>query len=196
MRKRKLVCGMGINDADYVTQPTVGGKRVSCIFYRTWADMLLRCYSDKFQARQSTYIGCSVFDEWLTFSNFKKWMLLQGYEGKQLDKDIIVSGNKIYSPDTCVFVSGAVNNLLTDRGAARGKYKQGVSWNKRSNKFQSHIKLFGKSKNIGEYNTEQEAYAAYVKAKAAHIREVADTQEPKVRAGLYRHAAELENTLK
>ena len=196
MRKRKLVCGVGVNDADYTVYPRVNGKLVMCPIYRAWASMLLRCYSSKYLCRNPTYIGCIACDEWLTFSNFKKWMERQDYEGKQLDKDIIVSGNKIYSPDTCVFVSNAVNALLNDNGAQRGKYKQGVRRNKHRNKFRSEISICGSTKSVGSYDTEQEAYAAYVAAKSAYIREVADTQEPRVRAGLYRHAAELENTLK
>ena len=196
MRKRKLVCGVGINDADYVVQQLVDGKHVVCVFYSTWKSMLRRCYSAKSQAIHTTYVGCSVCDEWLTFSNFKKWMGAQDFEGKELDKDIIVSGNKVYSPDACVFVTQSVNSLLTDHGAARGKYKQGVCWNKRDKIFTAQFMVRGKLKYLGRYDTEQEAYAAYVAAKSAHIREVADTQEPRVKAGLYRHATELENTLK
>ena len=196
MRKRKLVYGVGINDADYITQPLINGKQVRCHFYEVWKDMLNRCYSEKLQAKYPTYIGCSVCDEWLTFSNFKRWMEARDYAGKQLDKDILVTGNKVYSPDTCVFVSGAVNKLLNDSGAARGKHKQGVYWDKSNNKFKSQVWLYSRRKNLGRYGTEQEACAAYVKAKSAHIREVADTQEPKVKSALYRHATELENTLK
>lgn len=76
MKTRKLVHGVGINDADYVTQKleTIGyvnGKRKQkrvwiCPFYRTWSNMLDRCYSFKYQERNKTYIGCTVTDEWLT----------------------------------------------------------------------------------------------------------------------------------
>ena len=197
MRKRnKLVFWVGINDADYAVKPMVGGKQSACVFYRAWVNMLSRCYSDKFQVTHQKYIGCTVCEEWLTFSNFKKWMERQDFKGKQLDKDIIVSGNKVYSPETCVFVSGAVNKLLNDHGAARGKHKQGVYFVKCANKFKSQISIGGNIKHLGYYSTEDKAYADYAKAKAAYIREIADTQEPKVKSALYRHAAELENTLK
>ena len=193
---KKLVCGVGINDADYAVTATVDGRRVTCEFYRAWHSMLSRCYSEKIQTRKPTYIGCQVCDEWLVFSNFKNWMELQDYEGNQLDKDILIYGNKVYSPNSCVFVSRQVNTLLNDRGAARGRYKQGVCFKKETGRFIAKCHFgTGIKRYLGCHDTENEAYAAYVKFKAAHIREVADTQEPKVKAGLYRHAEALEKTL-
>ena len=196
MRKRKLVYGIGINDADYVTQPTINGKNVSCTFYRTWYDMLKRCYSEKLRSKYPTYADCSVCEEWLTFSSFKKWMENQDFEGKQLDKDILIMGNRVYSPNACVFVSTQVNSLVACSESSRGKWARGVVYHKDREKFQAAISVYGKTKYLGLRDTESKAYELYVPAKAAYIREVADTQEPKVRAGLYRHAAELEDTLK
>lgn len=80
MRKKpKLVYGVGINDADY---PTTQREKVNgewkitwrCLYYDRWVSMLTRCYSSKCHEKQPTYKGCSVCDEWLTFSNFRKWM--------------------------------------------------------------------------------------------------------------------------
>ena len=97
MNPRKLVCGVGINDADYavVEWETIGyvngkqnQKRVwECPYYKVWGSMLKRCYSDKYQERYQTYKGCTVSEEWLTFSNFKNWMEKQDWEGKHLDKE-------------------------------------------------------------------------------------------------------------
>jgi len=36
----------------------------------------------------------------------------QDWEGKHLDKDILIPGNKIYSPDRCIFVSSLINLLI------------------------------------------------------------------------------------
>ena len=197
IRKRnKLVCGVGINDADYAVIHSINGKQVRCLFYRAWKSMLERCYSAKFQAKNPTYIGCSVCEEWLTFSNFKKWMEAQPFEGKQLDKDILISGNKVYSPEACVFISRQVNTLLCDSGASRGELKQGVCFVSDMGKFQARVSIHGRRKHLGCRNTGSEAYALYVAAKADHIREVADTQEPRVKSALYARAVELENTLK
>ena len=112
MKVERLVYGVGINDADYVVQKfeTIGyvsGKKKQkrvwrCPYYRVWTHMLERCYDVKRQERQPTYKDCSVSTEWLTFSVFKSWMEKQDFEGKQLDKDLLIEGNKIYSAETCV----------------------------------------------------------------------------------------------
>ena len=150
--------------------------------------MLDRCYSKVFQERFPSYIGCSVSDEWLTFSNFKAWMEGQSWKGKQLDKDLLVPGNKTYSPDTCFFVSPAVNGLLLDRGRARGDHPVGVYFNKRARRFQAQISLYGKKKNLGTFSSPNAAYISYLKAKVSYIREVAAAQSEPITSALYRHA--------
>lgn len=126
LAKRKLIHGIGINDAWYITQPLVEGKNYRCPYYIRWKCMLKRSYSEKDMESSPTYNGVSVCKEWHVFSTFRQWMAQQDWEGKQLDKDIILPDNKVYSPETCVFVSRNINNLLLDSGKSRGKYKQGV----------------------------------------------------------------------
>jgi hypothetical protein len=172
-KKNKLIYGIGINDADYYTKPTVDGKQVICKYYITWSNMLERCYSTKFHIKYPTYTDCVVCEEWLTFSNFKAWMMLQDYEGKCLDKDILVQNNKVYSPETCIFVTKAINVLFTKRDASRGKYKIGVYFNKRDGKFNAQCNVGGKKKFLGYYLTEEEAYQAYKVFKTEYIRTIA-----------------------
>ena len=45
------------------------------------------------------------------FSGFGKWFDDNNIDGYHLDKDIKVKGNKVYSPDTCLFVSHKDNNI-------------------------------------------------------------------------------------
>jgi len=176
---RKLVYGVGNNDAQYTVKGVVDGKQVLCPYYRRWFNMLTRCYDIKQLARQPTYIGCTVCDEWLTFSNFKNWMARQGWEGKELDKDILVQGNKVYSPATCIFVSHSINNLLASKGGNRGSYPQGVSFNKLSGKFVAQCSVDGKNKGLGYYKTIEAAQAAYRDFKYKVIRKLAlEQQEP------------------
>lgn len=73
--------------------------------YMVWSNMLERCYDSNCWSRNPTYKGCTVVEEWHNFQNFAKWFEENYIEGYHLDKDIKVKGNKVYGPDTCMFVS-------------------------------------------------------------------------------------------
>ena len=128
---RKLIYGVGINDADYPTQSCkiighVDGKQKrkllwACPFYRRWTSMLGRCYCKKFLQNSPTYQNCFVCNEWLTFSKFKAWMETQDWEGKELDKDLLSGECKVYSPETCVFVPRNVNMFMIESLSSRGE---------------------------------------------------------------------------
>lgn len=83
-----------------------------CKIHDAWRRILQRCYSEIYLRRNPSYRGCSVAPEWHVFSAFKRWMEQQDYVGKQLDKDLLVQGNKTYSKETCCFLSSEVNNFL------------------------------------------------------------------------------------
>ena len=168
--KRKLVFGVGINDANYVVQPTVNGKQVACPVYKRWKHMLGRCYSNKVHTERPTYKGCSVAKEWLTFSNFASWYKENHVDDYDLDKDIQVKGNKAYSSEMCLFVPRCINGLLTDRKAARGEYPQGVSFHRSSGKYRARVAIDSKEVMIGLFPTPGLASKAYVKAKNNEIR--------------------------
>lgn len=197
MKTRKLMFGVGVNDADYVVEKkeTIGyvdGKRKQklvwfCPFFRVWKSMLARCYSAKYQERYPTYKGCTVSKEWLTFSIFKRWMEKQDWEGKQIDKDLLTEGNKVYNADTCVFVSQTVNKFVNDNGATRGKWKIGVYWNTESGKFMSQCKnpFTKKPEYLGLFICEQQAHEAWLKRKLELAHELAVIQEdPRVAEAL------------
>ena len=163
----KLVCGVGVNDANYTVKPTVGGKRLRCPFYRTWCSMLMRCYDAKYQSAYPTYIGCSVCDEWLFFSNFKAWMEQQDWIDKELDKDLLVKGNKVYSPELCVFVDRVTNGFTVDSLASRGDWPIGVYFNNVKGKFHAHCSnpFTKKNENLGYFTCPEQANLAWRKRK-------------------------------
>lgn len=168
MRKmNKLVCGAGINDADYQVLPTINGKRVWCPYYRKWCSMLQRCYGESYHKRYPTYQDCTVCEEWLVFSNFKSWMETQEWEGYHLDKDFLFEGNKIYSPETCVFISRELNTFIIDCGNSRGEYPIGVYFNKVTNRFRSKCNnpFTKKFVHLGYYDTMEEAHQVWKKYK-------------------------------
>jgi len=183
-KKTKLTHGVGINDADYVICPTVNGKQVMCPYYLIWRGMLARCYDPKCRVRYSAYIDCSVTKEWLTFSSFKSWMAEQNWEGKQLDKDILIQGNKVYGPENCLFVTQAINKLLNDNNSKRGEWPVGVCFCKPTNKFQASCNAGGKRKYLGVYSTPEEASDAYNKFKYGVIADIANQQSEPLRSAL------------
>lgn len=190
---RKLVYGAGINDSWYATHSkSDSGIRTRCPYYVVWADMIERVYSIKHKEKYPTYIGCSVAKEWITFSNFRAWMEKQDWRGKHLDKDILVCGNKHYSDNTCIFISGAMNSLLCNSAAIRGDNPQGVCWDKVNNKYEAYCNVKGKKKKLGRFKSVNKAEYEYLIFKADLIKQTAYEEEaasnPKLQQGLLRHA--------
>lgn len=173
----KLVYGVGINNAPYVVQPVVNGKRKVCPFYRCWFSMFVRCYSEKAIARNPTYDGCSVDPRWHHFMDFREWMISQDWENNQLDKDLIHLGNKVYSPETCVFVSRQVNVFMTERGNARGDFPIGVCFEPTTGKYKAQCHKLGKGQMyLGIYETPDDAHIIYMKYKSTLAIELASIQ--------------------
>ena len=120
----KLVCGVGFNDK---TRPVfVDGKKVK--EYQLWQDMLIRCFSEKYQTHKPTYKGCNVSDNFLHYSFFYDWCHEQIGFGKvdengrywHLDKDLLFVDNKTYSETACVFVPHEINTFfIEDRKSTR-----------------------------------------------------------------------------
>ena len=188
-KKRKLVYGVGVNDADYVVQPKINGVVVWCPYYSTWKQMLMRTYCEFYRAERPTYQDVTVCEEWLSFTTFREWMEGEDWEGNELDKDIIVSGNREYRADRCLFVSRAVNGLLNNHANARGAYPCGVTEEYGGGKYRARIKMYSKEKYLGYFDTVNEASQAYKTAKKAHIETIAATQtDARIRDGLLRHA--------
>lgn len=166
----RLVQGVGVNDADYPVRPRLSGESF-CPFYKRWSDMLKRCYSVKSKETRPTYSECTVCDEWLTFSNFKAWMEKQDWEGKQLDKDILVEGNTVYSPESCIFVPMKVNNFF------KGLKTNAVYFDVDRNKYRVSVN----NVYVGRYDTEEKALLAYSEAKRLKIIELAYEFENPIR---------------
>lgn len=181
-KKNKLVHGVGVNDADYFVYRYENGKQVwRCPYYEAWKHMLERGYSDKLKKKHPTYEGVTVCEEWHSFMRFRAWMIQQDWEGKHLDKDILFQGNKVYSPNTCVFVDGDVNKFLTDSAAARGEWPLGVYWNEQNQKFVSLCSnpFTRKQEYLGYFHCHNQAHLAWKKRKHELACQLADIQTDK-----------------
>lgn len=146
-----------------------GADRTKTVSYMKWSAMMSRCsIGGSIQNKHSTYIGCSASELFTDFQSFTDWHIQQvgyGVVGYQLDKDILVSGNKTYSEDVCVLVPQELNKFLTSRDAARGEYHQGVSLHRQNGRFQAEVRFGSKTKYLGCYDTVTEASSAYKAAK-------------------------------
>ena len=165
--KRKLVCGVGVFDADYSKLKDERTKKA----YRDWNNMLQRCYGKSNFPSKPAYKECVVCEEWHSFLKFREWFDENYVEGYFLDKDVLVKGNKIYSPNTCSYIPSFINTLLLNCRSARGKYPIGVQ----KHKYGFCAKLYkqGEPHYIGFYKNEEDAFLAYKKAKELYIQEVA-----------------------
>lgn len=182
-----LVCGIGINDSDYKVIHHKGGERVfKCPFYARWSHMLNRCYGGKYHTARPSYEGCSVDPTWLTFSAFRSWMVGENWQGKHLDKDILVLGNKIYGPNYCVFVDSRVNSFILD-GGRNPSVLRGATWHQATNRFRAYgwDVQTGKRKTVGSFLTAEEAHAAWLTFKINQAKILAGQQsDPRVAEAL------------
>ena len=167
--RNKKVYGIGINDYDGAIK--VDGKEIKG--YACWRDILRRCYDEKFILLNPSYKDCSVALEWLFFSNFKRWYDEHHRVNCQIDKDILIKGNRIYSSSTCCFVPHAVNSLFTKCNRKRGKYPIGVSFSKERKKYEAQLSIDGKKHSVKRFKTSLEAFECYKQAKETQIQSIA-----------------------
>jgi hypothetical protein len=138
--------------------------------YDTWCAMLQRCYDDKLHLRHPSYKECEVIQEWHNFQNFAKWFGENYIETYQLDKDLLVKDNKVYSPKTCCFVPQEINLALikpmNKRELPLGVYKH-------HNRFVTHIKVGKISTYKGIFSTIIEAVQCYKREKEQQLIDLA-----------------------
>ena len=179
------VYGVGVVGTKY--QPTING--VNTKEYTLWRDMLKRCYSNDFKKKRPTYEGCEVSENFKSYEYFYKWCHKQigfGVEGWQLDKDLLIKGNKVYSESTCVFIPQEINSLLIKCTTSRGEHLIGVYWHKKGKAFTSMVsKNKGRREHLGLFNTELEAFKAYKTAKESFVKEQADKWKDKIDTRAY-----------
>lgn len=184
----KTVYGVGyLGEGKYPT--FINSKKTKC--YMAWTDMMKRCYEESYKEKRPSYINCEVCDEWHCYQNFAEWFENNYYEIENekmnLDKDILIKGNKLYSPEACVYVPSRINALFTKANAKRGDLPIGVSIHQ--GHYKAHIsKLVDGKKQMryyGKYDTPEEAFVCYKQIKEEYIKEVADEYSGKIPDDLY-----------
>ena len=162
--------------------------------FQLWKNMLKRCYSEVSFKKSPSYEQCLTSETFNHYQQFKTWCNQQlgfGNTGWELDKDILVKGNKVYSEDTCCFVPKEINLLLVKHDKGRGNYSLGVDYHKSRKQFRARCS----DKHLGWFNTEIEAFNAYKTAKEDYIKSLAnkwkDQIDPKVYDALMKYEVEI-----
>lgn len=162
--------------------------------YRLWKAMLGRCYNPNIPESKKTYSDVTVCDEWLNFQNFATWCNSQEFfnakdnqgNSYHIDKDILVKGNKVYSPETCCFVPQEINSLVLANKRRRGNTPIGVHYLKRIRKYTTQCYFKGSGlRYLGSYNTPEEAFQVYKEAKKVSIKLVADCWKSNIEDKVY-----------
>ena len=179
------VFGVGITGNKYpACYYDDNGKKKNTKEYQTWMCVLQRSFYSKEKERHSTYKNVTCCEEWLLFENFYEWLHSQEnfetwykLDFSAIDKDILVKGNKIYSPETCCLVPASVNGIFVKCDALRGNLPVGVV--SRGNKYRAQLLKWGNYITFTSKNTYQEAFKDYKYAKEEWIKQVAQEEYKK-----------------
>lgn len=173
------VVDIGITGNKYLTH--INRKPIK--EYVSWVHMIKRCYDERYRDKNRTYNECYICEEWLMFENFYEWLHSQENFEKWLcgerwniDKDILIKGNKMYSPETCCLVSSSVNSLFTKCDRKRGNLPIGVSKVKNRDGYSAlcHNPFTNKQEYLGYFKSIKSAFRAYKKRKEEIIKLVAE----------------------
>jgi len=173
----KNIMGIGINKGNIPTKINGSTTRE----YNMWIGMLRRC-TEKRWVTHPTYMGTNCSENFKNYNFFHSWCTEQiGFDAVdemgntwQLDKDILLRGNRTYSESVCCFVPQRINSLLTKSNKSRGYYPIGVFFDKARNKIKAQCNNGSIKVYLGSFNTPQEAFQAYKTYKEALIKEVAN----------------------
>ena len=174
---RELIYGVGIND---VMIPYFTESRI----WRQWCGIIRRTGKrDPNMHNFDSYKDCTLDPRWYKLSVFKEWIeQWDDYDNKEVDKDILIPGNKHYGPDTCLMVRRVVNAWFRPN-AAKGGLPRGVSWNtgwkrgKSPKPYRAQITpIGGKRTGLGYYDTIEEASVVFESARKKELKILMETE--------------------
>lgn len=157
------------------SRPTIfpPGSRKPVPAYVHWRAMVNRC-KDDYVLEYPTYEGCE--NHWLSYEDFYDWVVNQKGYGKRdesgvlynLDKDLLVSGNLVYSSETCVILPPEINRFLVSHRVNDRKIPVGIYMER--GKFRAGYSNI----NLGRFDTLVEAISAYEKARKDQAKSLAE----------------------
>lgn len=131
--------------------------------FKRWSDMFLRCY-DPYYLNNDKYIAYRdvvVCEEWHNYQVFAEWYYENYVEGFELDKDFLFVGNRVYSPQTCIFLPKRINIFIANKmrkrenssgghaGISIRKLKNGITYVIKCNNFDTSEEIYlGRNKEL------------------------------------------------
>lgn len=177
-----MVLGVGMIGSKYSAK--INNKETE--EYQAWKGMVYRCFDKNTKERQPTYKETKCCNEWLCYENFYEWLHSQENfdnlynKGKwNVDKDILVKGNKTYSPDTCCLVPMNINSLFLKKDNYRGDLPIGVKRSGKSFMARCSNPITGNREYLGSYSTPFYAFKSYKKYKENLIKQIAQIEHDK-----------------
>ena len=169
-RLKPSVFGVGIIGTKY---PISDNSKLNYI-YKVWHNTLDRCYNEKTRLKYKAYSDCNVSDNFKYYEYFYEWFISQNGcdERFEIDKDLLIKNNKLYSENTCILLPKEVNLALSVKKSQRGQYLIGVC--KTGKKFLARCCTNGGDRTLGYYNTEIEAFNAYKQTKENYLKQLAE----------------------
>lgn len=151
----------------------------------TWYNMTVRC-SEAYKLRNPTYSACRhTFVDFQDFANWCHKQIGYGCDGFQLDKDLLLKGNKVYSKETCTFLPKKINAALVKRDSMRGSLPIGVYLCKQTGKYATKVGNGPSRVHLGRYDSPYDAFLAYKSAKEESLRILADEYKNEISEKAY-----------
>lgn len=167
-RKVSPVWGLGINDLGVVPRDENGKVAKS---YQHWIKIFYRSYSPDHHDKFPTYVGCSVDDRWHTLSNFIEWFDARYVQGWEVDKDVLVPENKVYSPDTCLIIPAHLNTIMSCCRVGN-VHPVGIHYRKDRGKWVAQLGRKPKTIHLGSFDNMQDAIDSHIAAKLSYVSEI------------------------
>ena len=149
---------------------------------KTKIDKIWRHVNTRKRLTKRYYEGYTVSSEWRNnFDNFYNWYISQPYYAYKhkfklnVDKDLLISGNKHYSEETCVLLPRYINAYLNTLKNSKGYYFRV----KRTRPWYTDFKVKGKRKLKKYFKTKEEARLTYLIFKIKDAERVQKTFKTK-----------------
>lgn len=163
-----MLYGVGITDVDYIVN--------KCPFYLKWQQVIRRCDSTEYTLKRPN-LSADISDDWRYFSKFRKWMEEQEWQNKEIDKDLLIRGNRLYSAETCLLVDTVVNTFINEFRTKQSDLPIGCSRQK-NGKIIVQVKDWesGQRVYVGTFDSVDLAKRAYYETKHRFAVRLAETQ--------------------